>query len=122
MSPRSYLRSVKGALFLSPLTVGFGQEAIAAAARQGLSTHLPFPTVIASASYPFIDRLLAVADAWGSQIIEIGAEPAAYPTNRQAVHTEDTARLLVLLPLLQGAASDGPLTSVHVPPCRCSFR
>jgi len=112
LSPRSYLDSVQGALFLSPLHIGFGQEAIAAAARQGPSTRLPFPSVVASVSYPFIDRLLAVADGWGSHVIETGAEPTAYPTNRQAAHTEATARLLDLLPLLHDVASDDRQSSI----------
>ncbi|WP_175518060.1 alpha/beta hydrolase [Sphingomonas sp. OK281] len=104
LSPRSYLQSVQGALFLSPLTIGFGEDAIAAAARQGPSTRLPFPSVVASASYPFIDRLLALADSWGSQVVETGGDLTAHPTNRQATLTEDTGSLLGLLPLLQGAS------------------
>lgn len=104
LSPRSYLHSVQGALFLSPLTIGFGEDAIAATARQGPSTRLPFPSVVASASYPFIDRLLALADSWGSQVVETGGDLTAHPTNRQATLTEDTGSLLGLLPLLQGAS------------------
>jgi predicted alpha/beta hydrolase family esterase len=111
LSPRSYLQSVQGALFLSPLNVGFGQEATAAAARHGPSTRLPFSSVVASASYPFIDRLLALADGWGSHVVETDTNAAAHPTNRQAVHTEDTARLLEFLPLLQGASPDGRRSS-----------
>ena len=106
LSPRSHLRSIEGALFLSPLHVGFGQEAIAAAARLGPSTRLPFPSVVASAAYPFIDRLLVLADGWGSHFAEsIGPGIAdAMPTNRHAAPIGECARLIALLPLLTGAS------------------
>ncbi len=101
LSPRSYLKSVQGALFLSPLNVGFGQEAMAAAARQGPSTRLPFPSVVVSAAYPFLDRLLAVADGWGSLVIE--RDSPGHPTNRHAacLHEEEQ-KMIALLPLLEG--------------------
>lgn len=104
LSPRSYLQSVQGALFLSPLNIGFGQEAMAAAARHGPSTRLPFPSVVVSAACPFLDRLLTLADGWGSQVVETGGDLTAHPTNRQATLNEDTRSLLGLLPMLHGAS------------------
>ncbi|PTM46232.1 serine hydrolase [Sphingomonas aerolata] len=101
LSPRSYLQAIEGAVLLSPLSVGFGQEAIAAAARPGPTTRLPFPSVVACAPGPFIDRVLALADRWGSHFVERGSIAAQAPTTRNATPTEDEARLIALLPLLE---------------------
>lgn len=104
LSPRSYLQSLRGAAFLSPLNIGFGQDGIAAAARLGPSTRLPFPSIVASAGYPFMDRLLTLADAWGSRLIETGDSANGVPTNRQAPRSADEVQLIDLLPLIHGGA------------------
>lgn len=109
LSPHSYVKAIQGALFLTPLSVGFGQDAIAAAARQGPSTRLPFPSVLAGMTSPFVGRSLALADEWGSRFVEIGADTANGPTNRNAVCTDDEARLTALLPLLQQPATAGSI-------------
>ncbi len=112
LSPRSYMQAVRGAVFLSPLAIGFGQEGIAAAARLGPSTPLPFPSIVASAPYPYMEQLLALADHWGSQFVETATDTAAYPTNRRAALGNDAADLLALLPLLQGGAATGTAARV----------
>lgn len=104
LSPRSYLQSLQGAVMLSPLHIGFGQDAIAAAARLGPSTRLPFPSIVASAAYPFKDRLLSLADSWGSHLVEIGAVEDDEPTNRRAPRSAEEARLIELLPLIDRTA------------------
>lgn len=105
LSPRSYMQSVRGAVFLSPLAIGFGQEGLAAAARLGPATRLPFPSIVASAPYPFMDRLLALADNWGSQFVETADGNHTHPTNRRGVLGEDETRLVTLLPLLQSGGA-----------------
>jgi len=65
------------------------------------TTRLPFPSVVACAPGPFIDRVLALADRWGSHFVERGSIAAPAPTTRTATPTEDEARLIALLPLLQ---------------------
>ena len=112
LSPRSYMQAVRGAVFLSPLAIGFGQDGIAAAARLGPTTRLPFPSIVASAPYPFMEQLLALADQWGSQFVETAADPTAHPTNRHAALGSDAADLVALLPLLQGAAATGSAAPV----------
>lgn len=110
LSPRSYLQSIRGAAFLSPLNIGFGQDAIAAAARLGPSTRLPFPSIVASAGYPFMNRLMALADGWGSHLFETGdlTRPDTAidegPTNRRPPRTSEEAQLIALLPLVVGAS------------------
>ncbi len=102
LSPRSYLAAVRGAVFLSPLNIGFGQDGIAAAARLGPSTRLPFPSIVANTAYPFRDRLLVLADSWGSHLVEPDAIAATTPTNRRAPRSIDESRLIDLLPLFDG--------------------
>ncbi len=97
LSPRSYTRSVRGAVFLSPFAIGFGQHGIAAAARGGPATRLPFPSVIASSSDSLGDQLLALADSWGSQLVEPDAIAGAPPTNRVAPLSEEDAHLIDLI-------------------------
>lgn len=96
LSPRSYMTHIRGALFLSPLDVRFGQEGMAASARLGPATTLPFPSVVAHAGYPFVDRLLALADSWGSVFVDAAA-PAEAATNRRGATSDTTAQLLALL-------------------------
>lgn len=112
LSPRSYLQSLHGAVMLSPLHIGFGQDAIAVAARLGPSTRLPFPSIVASAAYPFKDRLLSLADSWGSHLVEIGAVEDDEPTNRRAQRSADEARLIELLPLLAGTVQPATVQPV----------
>lgn len=46
LSPRSYLRSVRGAVFDSPLAADMSQVAVAAAIRSGPAYRLPFPSIV----------------------------------------------------------------------------
>lgn len=112
LSPRSYLDAVRGALFRSPLSVGFGQAAIAASARTGPSQRLPFPSVVACEATPYIGAILALADNWGSRFIDTGAPISGQPSNRLRAGTDAHDMLLEYLDLLdQGAA---PVTGIPV--------
>lgn len=113
LSPRSYMQAIRGAVFLSPLNIGFGQDGIAAAARLGPATRLPFPSIVASGAYPFMDRLLALADSWGSHFVDTDAHLRQVATNRHAPGDESVERLAALLPLLQsGGSIDAPPVGV----------
>ncbi|MEG3175979.1 alpha/beta hydrolase [Sphingomonas sp. RB3P16] len=115
LSPRSYVSGIKGALLLAPLDVGFGQEAIAASARSGPTTRLPFPSVVAHAAYPFAEPLLALADAWGSDVVDIAAPIDLHPSNRRPAGRSETEQLLGFLDLLYPAATaePGPHDPIH---------
>lgn len=101
LSPRSYMAMLRGAVFLAPLDIGFGQESIAASARLSPATSLPFPSVVANAGYPFVDRLLALADSWGSAFVDAGAPAEPVSTNLRGPHSDTLHALLPLLELLQ---------------------
>lgn len=107
LSPRSYLTHVRGAVFLSPLSIGFGQAAIAAKARVGPATKLPFPSVVASDPSPMIEQVLALADNWGSRFVDAGAVSGSHPSNRRGGGTDADDRLLQLLGLFDAEAIDG---------------
>ncbi|MDB5705632.1 MAG: hypothetical protein JWN66_2748 [Sphingomonas bacterium] len=105
LSPRSYLDAVRGALFRSPLHIGFGQAAIAASARTGPLHRLPFPSVVAADVTPYVEQLLALADGWGSRFVDTSAPISDHPSNRRAVGTDAEDRLLGYLGLLDQAAA-----------------
>lgn len=100
LSPRSYLRSVQGAVFRSPLHVGFGQAPIAASASTGPTQGLPFASIVASEITPYVEQVLALADRWGSRFVDIGAPDASHPSNRSAVGTDQEQTLLRYIDLL----------------------
>jgi predicted alpha/beta hydrolase family esterase len=111
LSPRSYLTNIRGAIFLSPLTIGFGQAAIAAAARLSPAIKLPFPSIVASAASPTMEQVLMLADSWGSRFVDAGAEPGDAASNRSGPVTAAQEYLFDLLRLLGGSAvtGDAPL-------------
>lgn len=121
LSPRSYMGMIAGALFVSPLSVRLGQEGIAARARLSPPTRLPFPSVVVRGAYPLVERMLALADSWGSHFVETDAPIDAHPSNRRRDGTAAEMRLLALLPLLDGpgpsrAVSDVRASSVKSAP------
>jgi len=105
LSPRSYLEHIRGAVFLSPLSIGFGQAAIAAKARVSPATKLPFPSVVASDPSPMIEQVLALADNWGSRFVDTGAVQGSHPSNRRGGGTAAEDRLLHLLGLFDAEAT-----------------
>lgn len=76
LSPPSYLRGVRGAVFRAPLSIGFGQAAVAASALTGPAHRLPFPSIVAAEASPLIERVVALADTWGSRFVGAGADGA----------------------------------------------
>lgn len=82
LSPRSYLRAVTGALFHSPLEIGFDQQAAAAAMQSGPSYRLPFPSVVIGEPSFQIAETLAIADAWGSRFVVSGVADTGTASNR----------------------------------------
>ncbi|MEO7171092.1 MAG: alpha/beta hydrolase [Sphingomonas sp.] len=107
LSPRSYLEHIRGAVFLSPLSIGFGQAAIAAKARVSPATKLPFPSVVASDPSSMIEQVLALADNWGSRFVDSGAVQGAHPSNRRGGGTAAEDRLLHLLGLFDTPEAAG---------------
>lgn len=107
LSPRSYLEHVTGAVFLSPLSIGFGQAAIAAKARVSPATKLPFPSVVASDPSPMIEQVLALADNWGSRFVDTSDVHGAHPSNRRGGGSAEEDRLLQLLGLFDAEATGG---------------
>ena len=107
LSPRSYLAHIRGAVFLSPLSIGFGQAAIAAKARVSPATKLPFPSVVASDPSPMIGQVLALADNWGSRFVDTAAVQGAPPSNRRGGGTAAEDRLLQLLGLFDAGETGG---------------
>lgn len=69
LSPRSYMKSIRGAIFVAPLSIGLGQDGIAAAARGGPITQLPFPSIVAASSDFGAEQMRTFADGWGSYLI-----------------------------------------------------
>lgn len=122
LSPRSYLAAVRGAVFRSPLHVGFGQAPIAASASTGPTQRLPFASVVASEVTPYVEQVLALADRWGSRFVDAGAALAGHPSNRSGAGTGVEEMLLRYLPLLDcgtvpetdlATVSAAPLASLH---------
>jgi predicted alpha/beta hydrolase family esterase len=111
LSPRSYLRSVLGAVFRSPLHVGFGQAPIAASASTGPTQTLPFASIVASEVTPYVEQVLALADRWGSRFVDIGAPDASHPSNRFAVGTDQEQALLQYVDLLDRNIANEPARS-----------
>ena len=106
LSPRSYLAHIRGAVFLSPLSIGFGQAAIAAKARVSPATKLPFPSVVASDPSPMIGQVLALADNWGSRFVDTAAVQGPHPSNRRGGGTAAEDRLLQLLGLFDAGETN----------------
>jgi hypothetical protein len=113
LSPRSYLKSVHGAVFRSPLHIGFGQAPIAASASTGPTQRLPFASIVASEVTPYVEQVLALADRWGSRFVDIGARQAPHPSNRVATGTEREEMLIGYLDLLDRPAH---LTGLNATP------
>ncbi|PTS72444.1 hypothetical protein DBR17_19710 [Sphingomonas sp. HMWF008] len=100
LSPRSYLRAVSGALFDSPLSIGFEQAAIAATVRTGPTYRLPFPSVVLNDALFQVEEVLALADKWGSRFIGADETPTDQPSNRRAPFSETEEMLLAYRVLL----------------------
>jgi predicted alpha/beta hydrolase family esterase len=105
LSPRSYLRSVRGAVFDSPLSVDFAHVAAAASFRTGPTYRLPFPSVVVSDASFQIEQVLALADKWGSQFVAQPSDLDADHTNRHA-SSDGTAALLAHARLLDRADAE----------------
>jgi hypothetical protein len=99
LSPRSYMRSVRGAVFESPLSVELQHLAAAASIRSGPTYRLPFPSVVVSDASFQIEQVLALADKWGSHFVAQPSDLTGDPTNRHAP-SESAAQLLVHVRLL----------------------
>ncbi len=112
LSPRSYLTNIRGAIFLSPLTIGFGQAAIAAAARLSPAIKLPFPSIVTGAQSPTMEQMLMLADSWGSRFVDAGAE-TEFGSNRSGPVTAAQEHLLNLLRLLGGNTGIGDARPVE---------
>jgi predicted alpha/beta hydrolase family esterase len=97
LSPRSYLRNIRGAVLLSPLSYGFGQSAIARNVRLSPATKLPFPSIVACDPSPAIEQVLALADSWGSSFVDANSLAPGHPSNRSATGTHVEERLVELL-------------------------
>ena len=107
LSPRSYLQNISGALFLSPLTVRFGQAAIAASARLSPATRLPFPSIVTSDASPSVEQILALADSWGSRFVAAASPAGPHPSNLRGGGTAAEDQLLELLDFLDGQKAPG---------------
>jgi predicted alpha/beta hydrolase family esterase len=100
LSPRSYLRNIRGAVLLSPLSYGFGQSAIARNVRLSPATKLPFPSIVACDPSPAVEQVLALADSWGSRFVDPSSLALGHPSNRSAIGTHAEERLVDLLATL----------------------
>lgn len=121
LSPRSYLRAIDGAVFLSPLDVDYEQAALAATIRGGPAYRLPFASVVVSDGAVRAAEVLTLADAWGSRFVEIGAPATGQATNRQGPGTGIEDMLLGYLPRLIGppaAAAPAAASTERNPPDR----
>lgn len=116
LSPRSYMENIRGAVFLSPLNVGFGQAGIAREVR-GPATRLPFPSIVACDPSPAIEQVLALADAWGSRFVDAGSPAGSRRSNRSPIGTGVEERLVGLLGLLGGAPATptGEIVELAIP-------
>jgi hypothetical protein len=111
LSPRSYLQAIRGALFVSPLRIDFGQAAIATSALAGPHCRLPFPTIVISdAGAPYLEQVLSLADDWGSTFLDTGAAHSTRPSNRRPATSDFDAMLPDYLELLDDAARVGTQT------------
>jgi predicted alpha/beta hydrolase family esterase len=100
LSPRSYLRNIRGAVLLSPLSYGFGQSAIARNVRLSPATKLPFPSIVACDPSPAVEQVLALADSWGSRFVDASNLAPGHPSNRSAIGSQAEQRLVDLLATL----------------------
>jgi predicted alpha/beta hydrolase family esterase len=94
LSPRSYLRAISGALFHTPLHVGFDQIAAAAAMQNGPACCLPFPSIVISDPSFQVEQALALADAWGSRFVATDSAAPGQASNRNARFTAIETMLL----------------------------
>lgn len=108
LSPRSYLRNIRGAVLLSPLSYGFGQSAIARNVRLSPATKLPFPSIVACDPSPAVEQVLALADSWGSRFVDPSSLALGHPSNRSAIGTHAEERLVDLLATLGGDVFTSP--------------
>ncbi|WP_242140350.1 alpha/beta hydrolase [Sphingomonas sp. TREG-RG-20F-R18-01] len=115
LSPRSYLRSVRGAVFDSPLSIDLHHVAAAASIRTGPIYRLPFPSIVVSDTTFQVEEVLALADKWGSQFVATAPATVGDPTNRHA--RSDVAEMLLShARLLERAPAGQPrLASLTVP-------
>ena len=97
LSPRSYLDAVAGALFRSPLSIDFGQAAAAASMRLGPAQRLPFPSVVVSDISVQVEQVLALADGWGSEFVDLDAPRSGESSNRHAPASGAHERLIEYL-------------------------
>lgn len=111
LSPRSYLRNIRGAVLLSPLSYGFGQSAIARNVRLSPATKLPFPSIVACDPSPAVEQVLALADSWGSRFVDASSLMPSHPSNRSATGSHAEQRLVDLLATLGGDAFTGPASA-----------
>ncbi len=111
LSPPAYLRNIRGAVLLSPLSYGFGQSAIARNVRLSPGTRLPFPSIVACDPSPAIEQVLALADSWGSRFVDASAVAAGRPSNRSAIGNNAEQRLVDLLASLGRNAFAGPVSA-----------
>jgi hypothetical protein len=102
LSPRSYLRNISGALFLSPLNIRFGQAAIAASARLSPATRLPFPSLVTGDPSSYVEQVLALADSWGSRFVAGVSPVGPHPSNSRGGGTEAEDQLIELLDFIHG--------------------
>ncbi|WP_010218157.1 alpha/beta hydrolase [Sphingomonas sp. PAMC 26621] len=113
LSPRSYLKAVRGAVFDSPLSVDLAHLAAAATFRTGPRYTLPFPSVVVSDPTAQIDQVLALADTWGSCFVPADAIDLANPSNRLARSSDTEEMLLAHVALLQRGAEDARVAAPH---------
>lgn len=111
LSPRTYTEKIAGAVFLSPLHVGFGQAAVAREVR-GPATRLPFPSIVASDSSPGVEQVLILADAWGSRFVDASAPAGNRQSNRSPIGSAVEQRLVDLLALLGSSAVPLPAADI----------
>jgi len=105
LSPRSYLKNVAGAVFHAPLSLTMGQSAIARSLWPSPATRLPFPSVVADDTSPLVERVLALADNWGSRFIAANAPDCTQQSDVRGVLTSVEDQLLDLLGLFRSGAT-----------------
>lgn len=113
LSPRSYLKAVRGAVFDSPLSVDLAHLAAAATFRTGPRYALPFPSVVVSDPIVQIDQVLALADTWGSCFVPADATDVANPSNRIARASDTEEMLLAYVALLQRGGEEARVAAPH---------
>ena len=112
LSPRSYMENIRGAVFLSPFNIGFGQAGLARDVR-GPATRLPFASIVACDPSPAIEQVLALADAWGSRFVDAGAPTGNRRSNRSPIGSEVEERLVGLLGMFGGGTPGTALASAE---------